>query len=203
MNLRNSCLAIAALLCATTVFAQDDCPYLPAFKTLRQQLDTMSPIDAVAALQKYAGENDNSSACESFEIDRLLGERETKLIKLAIGGKEIPAQVVFRCKRFDSKTAQCQSPMEDGTTQFAAVGITAMPVPMEGLKFQVVSKLPNAKLIGIYRTSMASALDGKPAKHLGNGPAGKWQSTYKTSALMAIYKTAGPWAYRKAVWYFE
>lgn len=196
-------LVILVACAATAATAQDTCPYLPEFKVLRPKLDAMPLADAVAALQSYVAEHDSPNACEYFEIDRLLSDRETKLVKLVFGGKELPAQLVFRCDRFNPKTAQCQSPMEDGTAQYADVGVVPTTVLNGRTAFEVVSNLPGAHLQALYRTSISNALDGRPAKRLGNVPLGKWRASHEISVLIAIYRTTGPWAYRKAVWYFQ
>lgn len=163
----------------------------------------MSESNAVAALQKYVATHDNPEGCELTEIDRLLGEKERSLINLELKEAKIPAQIVFRCNRFDPRTAQCQSPMEDGTAHGIATGISPKPFPSAGSAFRVTSKLPAAKLVGLYRIALSDALDSKTASRLGSSNTGKWQPTRTTSALIAIYKTKGPWAYRKAVWYFD
>jgi hypothetical protein len=108
VTLQSFCLA-AVLLCSVAgALAQEGCPYLPEFEPLRKQLDTLSALDAVAALQKYVAEHDNPEGCELTEIDRLLGERDTALVKRVLGTREIPAQLVYRCNDFSTKTAQCQ-----------------------------------------------------------------------------------------------
>lgn len=184
-------------------FASVDCPFLPAFQSMRKQLDTMPVLTAISTLQKYFVENENPQACELFEINRLLGQRESPLIKLKLGAKEIAAQVVFRCNEFDPVTAQCQSPMNDDTVHYFSNGAVPLPFPEKNTPYRVISELPATQLIGLYQTSLASALDGKPARRLGDAAVNKWRQSNDANVLFAIYKTQGPWRYRKAVWYFK
>lgn len=184
--------------------AQEGCPYLPEFKALRSKLDAMSAQKAVQALQDYVVHHENPEACELDDIDRLLSEREPRLVSLVIGSKKIPAQVVYRCNEFDPITAQCRSPWEDGTAHPMSAGIALMPAPAAGTSYRVAERLPSAKLVGLYRISLADALDGKAATAIiAKKGQTSWRPVSGAIAFIAIYKTDGPWAYRKAVWYFE
>jgi hypothetical protein len=196
-------LAAALAIGAVGASAQEDRPYLPEFKALRSTLDGMSPLKAVQALQDYVVHHENPEGCELDEIDRLLAEREPKLVSLSISGKKIPAQVVYRCNEFDPKTAQCRSPWEDGTAHPMSTGIALMPTPEAGTPYRVAGRLPSAKPVGLYCASLADALDGKAATPVGNTGRGTWRVPAQAAALIAIYRTRGPWDYRKAVWYFE
>jgi hypothetical protein len=198
-------MAVVLACNAAGVFAQDVCPYLPAFKALRGQLDNMSALDAAKALQAYASNNDNPENCEYMELDRALAARERKLVKLVSGGRDTPAHAVFRCNEFNPKTAQCQSPLEDGTAQLGESGVTPAAAPKPGASYDIISLLPSATLHAVYRTSLSDALNGRAAKKVGIHSRGKWYSMPPSTVLIAIYKTKaikGPWAYRKVVWYF-
>lgn len=194
-------IAVVLACSAAHVFAQDTCPYLPAFKVLRNKLDSMSPLQAAKALQSYAANNNNPENCEYMELDRNLAARESMLVKMVSGGRDTPAQVVFRCNDFNPKTAQCQSPLEDGTVHAMPVGKPSVQ-PQSGAAYRIASQLPAATLHAIYRTSQSDALDGRPAARLGMHSQGKWSAMPPSTVLIAIYKTKGPWAYRKVVWYF-
>lgn len=213
MRLMRQSLGIAVVLACTVanVFAQDICPYLPAFKALRNRLDSMSALDAAKALQAYASNSDNPENCEYMELDRALAARERTLVKLVSGGRDTPAHAVSRCNEFNLKTAQCQSPLEDGTAQVSESGVTPAAAPKPGAGYEIVSQLPGATLYAVYRTSLSDALNGRAAKKVGIHSRGKWYTVPSSTVLIAIYKTnktnktnkaKGPWAYRKVVWYF-
>jgi hypothetical protein len=205
MNLRPLFLAVTSLFISACAVAGSDCPYLPEFKSLQKQLENLPALDAVVALQKFVLEHENPEGCEYAEIDSLLQEREVTLIRLAIGGGEKPAQVVYRCDEFDPTTAQCRSPMEDGTARPLSAGVVPMTSPPAGSAYRITSAIPASELVGIYQVTLSDALNGKPAVRIGKESTGKWNRPRRNTsvALMAVYKTQGPWAYRKAVWYFR
>lgn len=194
-------LAVALLLPAPAS-AEDTCPYLPAFKALREKLKAQSAIEAVATIEAYAATNENPEGCELAEIDRLLAEREKTLFHLRAEKQDLLAQVVLRCNEFDRRTGMCQGPMMDATAHPHSQAISPLAVVTETLS--LVSDMGTARLVGVYRISLKDALDGKAATHIrltkgrftlpGKG---------KDQVLMAIYQTAGPWRFRKAIWYFR
>ena len=186
----------------TLALDQDACPFLPAFKKLAAQLDSMPAQAAVLALEKYAVENDNPEGCELFEVNKLLAEREQKLIHLTINGKSIPPQMVFRCNQFNKTTSQCQSPMEDTTAHMVSNGINPAAMPMAGTGYQIESALPNANLISVYQMTLGDISRGKRGKRVVDKANGRWLATKDTSVLIAVFKSKGTWNYRKAVWYF-
>lgn len=197
-------ILILALTCiGTPASAQDQCRYLPEFTTLQQQLPGMSTIAAVLALQKHVLEHENPQACELTEVERLLALQEAKLIELTIGAMTLAPQNIFRCNEFNPKSAQCRSPMEDGTAHPMLANLKFKPYPQPVLPGALQSALPNAKLIGLYQTTLAAALDGKSARKLAKGKPIRLKPEADGTVLIAIYQTSGPWAYRKAVWYFK
>ncbi|WP_338846087.1 hypothetical protein V8J88_20340 [Massilia sp. W12] len=200
------CLALASLglSCAPPLAqAQAQCAYQPAFKTLQQQLPSLSSAQSIQALQQFYAANENAQPCEVARIEQLLDDQETALIRLHMGSVARKPQRLLRCNQFTAKTAQCQSPYEDNTAHPLQNNLrfTPWPAPPHVLRLQV--DLPQAKLIGVYQTTLAAALDGKPAKRLGAATQIKLREAEKNLVLIAIYKTPGPWAYRKLVWYFE
>ena len=200
----SSCILAALVLCfASDARAQGKCPYLPEFSALQTQIKNITAPNAVIALEKYLAAHENGQACELVEIDRLLSIKEIALIKLTAANSEIHPHSVYRCNEFNPKTAQCQSPMEDGTAHPMSAGITFTPVAAPRTAMRIVSSLPTAQLIGLYQTTLTSALDGKAAKRLPHSATVYWKTRHQESILIAIYKTTGPWAYRKAVWYFQ
>lgn len=196
-------LALAMGSGPTLVLAQDACPFLPAFKKLAKQLDSMSPQVAVLALEKYVVENDNPEACELFEVNKLLAEREQKLIHLTINGKAIPPQMVFRCNQFNQATSQCQSPMEDTTAHMASNGIVPAAMPVAGTEYKIESALPNANLISVYQMTLGNISQGKRGKRVADKAISRWLVAKDTSVLIAVFQSKGAWQYRKAVWYFD
>jgi len=163
----------------------------------------MTARQASAALESYAATHGNPEGCEAADLDRRLGEAERELFLLRRRDqRSLLAQAVYRCNEFDPVTAACRSPMEDGTAHPMSAGIASLALP-PGQAFTVVGERNGAKLQSVYIVSLADALDGRPATRvkMQNGsatlPAGA-----KDVALTAIFKTNGPWRYRKAIWYF-
>lgn len=188
---------------ATDVFAQDTCNYLPKFKVLRKQLDTLPPATAIAKLQEYLRQSDNPDSCEFSEADDLITERERKLIKLQMDGKELTPQLVSRCNQFNKKTARCLSPMADDTVFYLdyALNVKAFAMPTSGTRYQIVSALASANLTALYQIDLYS--EGKGIRRLDSASANRWHATNQTSALIGIFKTRDMWRYRKVVWYFN
>jgi len=189
--------------CVATPAVSDSCPYLPAYRELQSALPGMTARQASAALESYAATHDNTEGCEAADLDRRLGEAERELFQLRLQDRRrLPAQAVYRCNEFDPVTAACRSPMEDGTAHPMSAGIAALAPPL-AQAFTVVGERNGVKLQSVYIVSLADALDGRPATRmkLQNGcatlPVGA-----KDVALIAIFKTHGPWRYRKAIWYF-
>jgi hypothetical protein len=186
--------------------AQDNCPYSQEFQNLRAKLSGQSLTDATSALRAFAVKNQSPETCEAMAIDQELEKREKLLIKLiSTGGSKsnMPAHAVFRCDVFNSKTAQCQSPSEDGTANPNSKEKFSPLLLEKTGSFEIKSQLPNAKLHGIYITTIGKAVDGKPAKKLPIRKSIQWSSLPPSTVLIAIYKTKDAWAYRKVVWYFS
>lgn len=182
--------------------AQDECAYLPAFQKLLTQLPILSPSQAAVALAGYVSSHENPENCEYSEIDRLLAGQEVKLFGFVAGNTRQDAQVVYRCNQFDPRTARCESPMMDETAHPFSAGIPSLAMP-DTRRIKLITELPGATLAAIYRVSLANALDGKVATLLSSGKSEiSFPSSTKGMALIAIYKTSGPWRYRKVVWYF-
>lgn len=198
-------LAVTAV--ATSAWAQDRCNFSPAFEQVRSALGGMSPLAATKALHAFAIKPQSPDLCEANALDEALGEREKQLALLASKrGGTINAYAVSRCNVFNAKTAQCQSPNEDGTAHPNLSGGFA-PLKVDPADtFDLTSQLPHAKLHAVYLTTLSNALDGKPAKRLATRSSIKAAALAPATVLIAIYKTPGgnvsAWAYRKAVWYF-
>ncbi len=196
-------VALILICSANSAQATQTCRYLPTFGALQQQLPQLNAQQAVTALQKYLLEHDNAQSCELAEIERQLDAKEIEMIKLSADGIALRPHHIYRCNEFNPRTAQCQSPFEDGTAHPLQVNLQFKPLARPTTALQLSDTLVEAKLIGLYRTSLAAALDGKAAKPLPKNIAIKWKASSTDSILIAIYKTSGPWGYRKAVWYFQ
>lgn len=198
-------LIVAALFSAYSANAQptqDGCTYLPEFQALSAQLSQQPAGKAAAALTRYIADHENLENCEYTEIDRMLAAQEAQLFRVLADKTDLKAQIVYRCNQFDPRTANCDSPMQDNTAHPFSAGISPLAVP-DTRKIKVVSELPGATLQAIYQISLADAIDGKSATLLSSKKSELLLISGKNGfALMAIYKTTGPWRYRKIVWYF-
>lgn len=185
-----------------TPAVSDTCPYLPAYRQLQSTLPGMTARQASSALESYAATHDNPEGCEAADLDRRLDEAERTLFSLRLQDqRRLPAQAVYRCNEFDPVTAACWSPMEDGTAHPTSAGIAPLAPPAQA--FTVGSERQGAKLQSVYVVSLADAVDGRPATRVKlQGGSATLPAGAKDVALIAIYKTKGPWRYRKAIWYF-
>jgi hypothetical protein len=196
-----------AFVCVNpSAWAQDNCSYSLAFQQIRGTLGGLSALAATKALQAFAAKPQSAELCEATALDDALGEKEKQLVTLVNQyGSASPAQAVFRCNVLNAKTAQCQSPYEDGTTH-PNLAEPFVPLKMDSKgKFDIRSQLPEAQLYAVYLTTLNKALNGKPAKQLATHRSIQGAALAPNTVLIAIYKTRGAnktWAYHKAVWYF-
>ncbi len=191
--------------CALALYAraQDDCPYSLEFQTIKAKLDTLSPIEAAQVLRGFASKNQSTQTCEAIAINQSLEKQEKQLITLLHPDKtSTPAHAVFRCNVFNSKTTQCQSPMEDTTVHANQANVIAPLLKTQTGAFHIESHLAGTTLHSVYVTTINKALDGKPAKRLRGKNNIKGSSLVPSTVLIVIYQTSDSWAYRKAVWYF-
>ena len=193
------------VLAGTATFAaavpKDTCPYLAEYRRLRPTLPRMSSQSAAAAIERYASTHENPEGCEAADIDRRLASLEKSQFQLRFEHQQWSAHAVFRCNEFDAKSGRCFGPMEDGTAQMDGLGKPPLRRPRgEAI---VATSHRTARLVGLYSTTLADALDGRAPTSLPMSepltlPAGQRGSR----VLMAVYTTEGAWRYRKAVWYF-
>jgi hypothetical protein len=181
------------------------CPYLPQFKALERKIARKPPEAGLAEIARYQADanNENPDACESFALDKLMSEREKKLVFLAHGKTRLYAQSAFHCDALYEGTTQCNGVFEDGTAHPLSGGIR--PRHLEGTaRLRIESALPDAQLDGVYLVPIGDLLDGKPATRL-DAPAGEitLAPPQGLTALVAIFRAPAPWRYRKLVWYFE
>lgn len=197
-------IAISLIVCSVGLSAsaveEDTCPYLPEFKKLRAELGTLQPAEVVHALEQYSAHSESADTCEMYEIHSLLDEPEKSFFFLQVGTTRLPAQVIMRCNEFDSKTTTCQGPMLDGTFHNEP---RIPPLAVPSTRFSVVSHFPAAQPVGIYRIFRDSH-EGKTVTRRLKPKQGhiSLPKDAKDFVLIAVYKTSGPWPYRKVVWYF-
>lgn len=195
-------LPLILAFCTSNAFAQVACPHPPAFSALQKQLPSLTTQQAATALQNYVTHHTSPEVCELIEVENLLRSKEIELITLHSGATQLQPDNVYRCNVFTPKTAQCQSPLEDGTAHPLQTNLQFKPRLTPTMPLHLKTALANAKLLGIYHTTLAAALDGKAAKRLPTSETVNWQAR-PNSIIIAIYRTPGPWQYRKAVWYFQ
>lgn len=196
---------VAALLCIASVpaAAADNCPYLPDYVQLRQQLHGMPPVEAVAALERYSSSHENPEACEAIEIDRQSGALERQLFTLDDGRQRVAAHAVYRCNRVDLRTARCDGPVEDGTAHPMSLGEPSARLQHAPSNADFRTELRGSALHRVYMVSLADALDGRAARRLivRHGKV-RISEDARNVAIVAIYRTNGPlWRFRKAVWW--
>ncbi len=177
------------------------CAFSPEWNALQTRISSMTVQNAADALQKHIAYHENIENCELEQAELSLSGLESQLISVKEAGRQYAPQMLLRCNVFNPSTAQCQSPMEDATAHPRLVDAKLKFLSLPAQSLQVVSQMKGAKLLGVYQTSLVAALDGKPASKLGKQII--LQQQQSPVILMAIYKTKGPWRYRKAIWYFE
>jgi hypothetical protein len=178
------------------------CPYMPAFLAIRQQLSSLTPAAALTALEHLSTGDENPNACESIDIARLMSEQETRLVFLVDGSTRIPPQASFRCSRLRSATIHCDGAVADDTTTLLTARISPLSRPVH-FPLAIVSDTESIALLNVYRASLGDLVDGKPPIRLRrHGDEIETPSLAAGSVIIAIFRGAMPWAYRKLVWYF-
>jgi hypothetical protein len=195
-------LLLAILVLAAGACGQStDCPYLPAFTTLQQQLPHLPPAEAVTALERYRAAHENPAACEGLEIDRLIGSQEARMIFLSAGTARLNAQAIYHCTNYDAKTTRCDGVTIDDTAHPFSAGIQPHSLP-SAARMTITSTREGSTLVAVYQARLSDLLDGKAATRLQEHE-GTIVTTapIKDAALIAIFKGTGPRPYTKAVWY--
>lgn len=196
-------LGVACLLSGHAWAAGPQCPYLPQYQRLQKQIAPLAPEAALSRLYTYSAdpENENPAACEAIDIDRAMSEREIALVALSGGGRRLPPRSVFHCDVLDFRTSNCNGIVADGTGQPDTTRIlpAGRPTFFSG---RIESRLPQARLIGLYRTSLAAVQAGKPPTKITPGGSVSIRPKADGTVLIAIFTAPKPWHYRKVVWYF-
>lgn len=178
------------------------CPFLPQFETLRDASARAAPADALGQLYAYFADpaNENPAACEAFEIERLIGERERALVSFERAGHApIPADAAYHCNRFDPRTTQCNGVVADDTGHSNGLRMTS---PIDGrVVGRVRSALPGARLVGLYRATLGDDFGRRPATRL-NPRQPIAMTAGRGEVLIALYAAPAPFKFRKLVWYF-
>ncbi|MBL8574105.1 MAG: hypothetical protein JNM13_10550 [Hyphomicrobiaceae bacterium] len=177
--------------------ADDGCPMSPARDKIMRDATGLAAAEAIARLELLL-RADRIKTCEAIAIDRAVARAEASLIGLRTASGVLPAQAVFHCGRFDPAVGSCDGLVGDGTAQPLSAGLSPLPVPGDKVVLDV--RLSDASLIGLFRTSPADLLDGKPAAVLGT--AAREIEARAGTIVFAVFETKGAWRYRKAVWYF-
>lgn len=204
-----ACIAVSAHAVASPPLESHDrtCHYLPQFKALYKKLPKMSPSNALDALHRYQSNpaNDNAdNVCEAMEVERLMTEREVKLVYLTDGSRSISAQSSMHCDALSDKTMKCNGISEDGTVFPLNGGIMPKALSIGRTMTVIRSDLPGSELVGAYSARLGELQDGKPVRAIPVDQ-GKLDlhSLQSGDVLMVIFKGPKPWAYRKFVWYFD
>ncbi|MET0247767.1 MAG: hypothetical protein ABW182_13535 [Sphingomonas sp.] len=195
---------MALVSCAgRTASAQDAaCPYLPQFETLRSTVENEPPLQSLPRLYAYLADpaNENPAACEPFEIERLIGEREIAMVTLAVEGRApLHPDRAYHCDRIDPRTTRCDGMVADDTghsDQLPKAG------PISG-RFvgSIRTTLPGTRLIGVYRARLGDNFNARPAIRLD--PRRPVSMTARPGdVLIAVFTAPAPFKLRKLVWYF-
>jgi len=196
------CLVVACLPAPAWAQAAPECPYLPAFEALARQIPSLAPDAALTALERYSLSNENPVACESIEIASLMSDQERRLVFLKSGGALVPAQASYRCSRLTGATLGCNGAVADGTSMPLSAGIKPLDRPVRP-RVAIVSETGRLTLRGAFTISLSRLVDGHPPTKLPHrGGEVATRSFSAGSVLIAIFKGADPWRYRKLVWYF-
>lgn len=199
---RASATLVLAMSAAPAIAGSDTCPFLPEYRKLRATLSKLPAAQAAAALEQYSATHDNPEGCEAADIDRRLAPLEAGQFLATHGRQSRTADVVFRCNQLDAASGRCTSPMEDGTAHVDGV-VKTRRGRFPDRAVSLASRRPDARLIGVYLTTLPDVIDGKPPSvQPPTAEVSVPTTKHGGRVLMAIYETGGPWRYRKAVWYF-
>ncbi len=194
--------ALAGALMGQQPSGNPSCVDRVDFQRLRREVARADPAIAVRALYRYNADpaHEDPAGCTAADLERLLGEQERKLVAFAYGGKLSFPQIAAHCFRFDPKTTSCEDIVQDGTGQPDYRHILSRG-PGAAFTGRLKNLLPDARLVGLYRTTLKAVQDGRPATALGAKP--DVQIARGGAVLIAIFTAPGPpWQYRKFVWYF-
>lgn len=193
---------LLAILARASPAEAQACPFLPQFETLRASIAHAPPADALPVLYAYFADpaNENPAACESFEIERLIGAQERALVTLAIAGRgPIPPDAAYHCDRFDPRTTQCDGLVADDTGH--TDGLQPSTQVIGRFAGRIRSALPGARLIGVYRATLGDDFRRRPAPRLSTRPS--FAATVRSGdVLIALFAAPAPFKVRKLVWYF-
>lgn len=176
------------------------CQYLPQYRAVQHQVAALPPAVAVTRLYAYLADpaNENPAGCDATDIESNISTREIALVSVSGGGKSWPAQAAFHCAVLDRRTTRCNGLFEDGTALPNSKRILA-PGTAKSFSGRVDSRLPDATLVGLYRTTLSAVRAGRAATPITASPS---VAIRKGMVLIAIYSAPRPWRYRKIVWYF-
>lgn len=204
-------MKISFLLClllfvGKNLLAQENCPSMSGFAQLQEKIIGISAEKQIAILNKYLTDADFIAACQTDKIEAILDKLEKPNFTLSddLNKHRFSPQIVIRCNQFNPVNGQCSAPNADDTMRYH---LTEKPhflaVPEQNADWQFSTNLKGYKLIAVYQASMQSASSRAQRLSSKIKSSSLWPATEKKHVLTAIYKTSGPWRYRKIVWYFE
>lgn len=185
--------------------AQESCPFLPQYRVLERKIASKPPVAALKSLNAYAQDpgNENPAACESIELDRQIGLRERMLSTLvSTGAPCLHADAAFHCDAPDQNTTQCDGIVADGTAQPDAVRMRPSPAARPAMFVQLRTRIPGARLIGVYRTSLGDIAAGRAVVRVDATHPISVRSRSQGVVVIALLSAPGPYKVRKLVWYF-
>ncbi|WP_442681227.1 hypothetical protein ACSBM8_08695 [Sphingomonas sp. ASY06-1R] len=181
------------------------CPFLPQYRGLQAAIDKAPAASALRSLYRYARDpaNDNPVACEAIELDRQIAERERTLIAvISPAGWRLPPTAIFHCATPDTKTTRCDGIVADGTAQPDAIRIRP-PSPITApVTARLSNSLPDARLIGLYHTTLADVVAARPVKRLKAANMIRLMPGSGDRLLIALFTAPAPYKVRKFVWYY-
>jgi hypothetical protein len=193
-------LVAAAPLQAAAPPVDDQCTYLPQYRALQTAIADVPPEAALPKLYAYAADpaNENPVGCDAGDIDSAISKREQSLIALDRGGAPVAPQGYSHCDKFVPRSIVCNGYVADGTGQPDGQQIMT-PLPAMAKTGTIRTRIPGARLVGLYRTTLRDVQSGRPAIKLTGTvvPAMK-----RGTVLIALFDGLKHWRYGKAVWYF-
>jgi hypothetical protein len=175
-------------------------PFLPQHAKLEATLRAASHTEALHALYAYAADpgNENPAACEAFDLDRQIGKHEAALVALvAIGHAPLHPATVFHCRTAEPRTTLCNGVVADDTVRPGVV----LPLTRGRYTARLHSRLPRARLLGLYVTTLKDAFAARPVRRVEAGREITIAARPHGTVLIALFSASAPFKVRKFVWY--
>ena len=200
-----------ALLIATragAVESADACKPDPSFVALNSRVAAMGDATALRALYHYRSSNafDPNRCDEGSAIDRLIDQREKKMIALVVDGRSIPPDAIYRCAEFDRLTTECNGVVADMTAHPLDGEGAHEPHPLGTASIgRIAAKLPQARLVGIYAVDTAALVRGDraAARPMPTNAAVRLPKALNRRTIVGIFAMPTQPKHIKAVWYLR